>query len=293
MAFFETPRFPEDISYGATGGPAFNTDVVIVQSGNEQRNSRWDHPLIEYTADHGVKTQTQLDVLIAFFRIAAGKAHGFRFKDWVDFEVTQTNGKLAAGGGSGVPTYQLQKSYSNAAGSYARTITKPVVGAATVYRNASPVTVGAGAGNIAIDYTTGIVTFVADATASASSITVGSTTQVVLATNPGTLIAGEKLHLSGFTGTDAALVNGLAHTINSVTGAGPFTFVLSTNTTGKTITLGSGSGKAYPQANDTLTWAGEFDVPMRFDTDRMAVSLDTWDAKSWNSIPLVELRKTT
>jgi hypothetical protein len=170
-----------------------------------------------------------------------------------------------------------------------------VSGEVTVYRADSPVTVGAGAGQIAINYSTGIVTFVADATSNASAITAGATTSVVLAANPGTLIAGEKLYLAGFTGTDAALVNGLAHTINSVSGAGPFTFVLATNTSGKTITVGSGEGRAYPQANDALTWAGNFDVPVRFDVDEItATMLESGPGRrmySIQSLPVIEVRE--
>ena len=78
--------------------------------------------------------------------------------------------------------------------------------------------------------------------AAASAITAGATTTVVLAANPGTLAAGGLLRLDGFTGADAALLNGLDHTVNSVSGAGPYTFVLATNTAGKTITLGQGAG---------------------------------------------------
>jgi hypothetical protein len=117
----------------------------------------------------------------------------------------------------------------------------------------------------------------------------------VLATNPGTLIAGQRLHLSGFAGTDAALVNGLAHTINSVTGAGPFTFVLATNTSGKTITLGSGVGRKYPQASEALTWAGNFDVPVRFDVDEItATMLESGPQRrmySIQSLPVIEVRE--
>ena len=76
----------------------------------------------------------------------------------------------------------------------------------------------------------------------ASAVTVGVTTTVVLAANPGSLAAGGLLRLDGFSGADAALLNGLDHTVNSVSGTGPYTFVLATNTAGKTITLGQGAG---------------------------------------------------
>lgn len=40
MSFHET-RFPTDISRGAQGGPERRTDVVVLGSGFEERNSRW------------------------------------------------------------------------------------------------------------------------------------------------------------------------------------------------------------------------------------------------------------
>lgn len=290
MSFFESPRFPDDISYGASGGPCYSTDVVVINSGFEQANINWSVPRARYDVAHGVRTQAQLDVLLAFFRICKGRAHGFRYKDWSDFTVAVADGRMGTTAvGTGLPTYQLCKRYSNAAGSEDRAVKKPVSGSVTCYRNAVQITVGAGAGNITIDTATGIVTFVADASAAASSITAGATTQVVLPANLG-LVGGKLLYLSGFAGSDAALVNGLAHTINSITGAGPYTFTLATNTSGKTITLGSGAGAKFPQASDALTWAGEFDVPVRFDTDEMRVSIDSYNIYSWGQIPLVEKR---
>jgi len=290
MAFLEI-QFPPRISYGASGGPGYRTDVVVLESGYEVRNQLWSVSRGKWDVAHGVKSQSDFNELNAFFRIAKGRTHGFRFKDWLDYQVASSEGRLGTGAaGTGLPTYQLYKRYANAAGSEDRKIVKPVAGAVTVYRNAGPVTIGAGAGQIAIDSTTGIVTFVADASATANSITPGATTQVVLATNPGTLVAGQLLYLSGFAGADAALVNGLAHTINVVAGAGPYTFTLATNTAGKTITLGTGQGRKYPQTTDALTWSGELDVPARFDVDDMGGAILAPNNFEWRSIPVVELR---
>ena len=41
MSFIETPRFPDDIAYGAQGGPMYSTDVVATASGYEKRNQNW------------------------------------------------------------------------------------------------------------------------------------------------------------------------------------------------------------------------------------------------------------
>lgn len=87
MAFHEI-RFPDDISYGSNGGPEFSTDIIITQGGFEQRNSNWANARAKYNVAHGVKTETQLAELIAFFRARKGRAHGFRFKDWTDYQIT-------------------------------------------------------------------------------------------------------------------------------------------------------------------------------------------------------------
>jgi uncharacterized protein (TIGR02217 family) len=39
MASFHEVRFPDNIAYGATGGPEFATTVVATGSGHEKRNS--------------------------------------------------------------------------------------------------------------------------------------------------------------------------------------------------------------------------------------------------------------
>lgn len=289
--FIETPRFPDTFKYGTAIGPMYSTWVTLLNSGYEQRNINWQDGLLVFNLVGPIRQSEEQKALLAFFRNCKGRGKGFRIKDWTDYEVASTEGRLDTGAvGDGTPTYQLYKRYTTGAETEDRAISKPVSGSVTVYRNAVAQTAGAGAGNYALDTTTGIVTFVADASSAASSITVGATTQVVLAANPGSLIAGELLYLSGFAGADAASVNGIAHTISSVSGAGPYTFTLATNTAGRTITLGSGVGYAYPQATDALTWAGEFDVPVRFDVDRLPVTVDAYGVYNFGTIPIVEIR---
>lgn len=294
MAFIET-QFPTAISRNGTGGPVWNTEVVRVNSGNEKRNQVWEYPLHRYDVTHAAKNEADKNELLAVFMVAAGRVNGFRYRDVNDHDLTPADGSasgvLGTGGvGDGTPTYQIYKNYSFGSVTRQRKIRKPVSTGLTPKRNGSAVTAGVGAGNYSVDTTTGIVTFVADASSNASSVTVGATTQVVLAANPGTLIAGKKLYLTGFAGAHAADLNSLAHTINSVTGSGPYTFTLATNTAGRTITLGSGAGKAYPQASDTLTITGEFDVPVRFDTDEMHMENVGPNRSSWGSITLTEDR---
>ncbi len=276
MAFAEVRINDGLIIYGTEGGAEYSTDIVTLNSGFEQRNQNWVNGRGNWNLGDRVVQQPEADTLNAFFRARKGKAIGFRFKDWLDYK-DGGNGKLATanatntpsnlGVGNGYATYQMYKVYQSGTGYDYRKIAKPVAGTSVIKRNGNVVTAGGGAGQYSLDTTTGLVTFTADASSAASAIAVGATTSVTLAANPGTLLAGEKLFLNGFTGANAIQVNGIAHTINSVSGAGPFVFILATTTSG-TITIGAGTGYAYPQANDTLFWTGEFDVPVRFDTDK-------------------------
>lgn len=290
MAFIESPRFPESLARGMVGGPSWLTEIVELQGGGEQRNEVWSEPRQRYSVAFINRTQDQVDTLNAFMRAAKGRLNGFRFRDPVDFRATVSNGRLGtAAVGTGLATYQLYKRYTSGSTNSDRAIKKPVSGGVTVYRNGSPVTVGAGAGQIAIDATTGIVTFVADDSDTVTAVTPGATTAVTLTAALTGLSIGEKLYLSGLTGTIASTLNGVAHTITNIA---TNVYTLSVATTGL-VWSGSGSGFAYPQAGESLTWAGTFDVPVRFDTDAMraeASRTSLGGAYSWDSIELVELR---
>lgn len=45
-----------------------------------------------------------------------------------------------------------------------------------------------------------------------------------------------------------------------------------------------------PAADESITADFEFDVPVRFDTDNLELSVDAYDAGRWDAIPLVEVR---
>lgn len=124
MECFIEERFPEDISFGAEGGPSFQTEIVQTRGGHEHRNQCWEHARARYTISHGVKTKTQLGELIAFFRTCGGRALGFRFKDWMDFEARDQ--LIGVGDGQEV-SFQLIKDYEiGGEHSVRRMITKPV-----------------------------------------------------------------------------------------------------------------------------------------------------------------------
>lgn len=199
MAFIEI-AFPSDIAYGSAGGPEYSTDIVITHGGYEQRNVNWSQARTKYNVAHGVKTQSQLDALIAFFRARKGRADGFRFKDWSDYKAIAQ----AIGTGNGTnKIFQLVKTYSSGSIVETRTITKPIASTLAVYVN-------------------------------------------------------------------AVLQAGSAYALDSATGK--ITFVTA------------------PVNGAVVTADFEFDVPVRFDTDRLSATLDSYGVNSWNDIPLIEVR---
>jgi uncharacterized protein (TIGR02217 family) len=284
MAFLDI-QFPRQVARGAQGGACYSTDVVVLGSGHEQVNQNWSVARGRWNVAHGVKSQAALDELIAHFRIAKGRANWFRFRDWADFEVSTSTGRLGTGAvGTGGPTYQLYKRYSHAAGSEDRLISLPESGGVTVYRGATPVVIGAGAGEIAIDYTTGIVTFVPDASKSILAISKASPGVIQTSTAHG-YSTGDLIYLASIGGMTE--LNG---TVVTITEVGADEFSIGVDTTGYTTYTSGGTAAKYPQAADALTWAGTFDVPARFDTDQMRAQVDDYGVYSWGEIPLVEKR---
>jgi uncharacterized protein (TIGR02217 family) len=150
MSFVET-QFPPDIAYGATGGAMFSTDVVETFGGYEQRNINWAQSRGQWNVGSGVKTQAQLDTLIAFFRARRGKAIGFRFKDWSDYSATSN---IIGTGDGADTTFQLVKSYTSGGVTVDRTITKPVSGTVQIYKDGVLQNSG-----VTTDTATGVVTF--------------------------------------------------------------------------------------------------------------------------------------
>lgn len=288
MTFRENPRFPETISYGAKSTPAYQTTIVPRKSGHETRNADWSRSKRAYDVAHNIRTQAEYELVLEFFMaVAEGRAYGFRFKDWLDYRCVLSRGRMGTGVGTGDPTHQLVKRYQSGAFFKDRDITKPVAGTVLGYRGATPLVVGSGAGQIAIATTTGLVTFVADVTLSITSHTPGSSHVFVTSTDLGLSIGG-KVRLTGVTGTAAAALNNVTHTISNKTGAGPFTWTISTVTTA--LTASGGSALKYPQSSDVLTWSGEFDVPCRMGSDELPAVLDKGNIISISTVPIVEVR---
>lgn len=138
MSFHEV-QFPTEISYGSRGGPGFNTNVLVLDSGAEERVARWSSPRRRYDVRYGIRSRADLQAVLEFYIRRLGPAHGFRYKDWLDFTSasdgmaapTYLDQLLGSGDGSEVD-FQLVKTYTDGIVSRERTITKPVSGTVVV-----------------------------------------------------------------------------------------------------------------------------------------------------------------
>jgi uncharacterized protein (TIGR02217 family) len=153
MPVFHEVQFPPKIAYGASGGAEFNTSITTTFAGFEQRNINWLKSRGRWDVSTGLKNQADMAALQAFFRARYGKAYGFRFKDWSDYQGVAQN--LGLGNGSQT-TFQLVKLYSSGGYSYSREIKKPVSSTVKIYLNSILQSSG-----FSIDHTTGIVSFAA------------------------------------------------------------------------------------------------------------------------------------
>ena len=211
MSFHEV-RFPTAISRGAQGGPERRTDVVVLGSGREERNSRWADSRRVYNAGYGIATLDDLHEVIRFFEERRGRLYGFRWKDHADWKSCPPQGEPGAldqGIGTGTGTtavFQLSKTYGSSYAPWTRIITKPVAGTVKV---AVAGVVRAEGTHYVIDAATGLVTFLAG-------------------------------HL--------------------------------------------------PAAGAAVTAGFAFDVPVRFDTDRLEVSLTGFGSGAIPNIPVIEVR---
>lgn len=159
---FHDVRFPASLSFGSVGGPERRTDVVTLANGFEERNTPWAHSRRRYDAGLGMRSLEDIEALIAFFEARQGQVNGFRWKDWSDYKSAPAAQEVRfrdqlIGIGDGITSaFQLVKRYTSGAHSYARPITKPVVGTVRVGINQDEQVEGV---DYTLDATTGVIQF--------------------------------------------------------------------------------------------------------------------------------------
>ncbi len=279
--FLESPRFTDQVAYGYVGGPRYSTDIVITGGGHESRNQNWAQSKGRWVLTAPLADEDELDDLQAFFHAVAGAAYGFRFKDWLDYRVSTANGRIGSSAyGTGKPTGQLQKLYTKGALSRYRDITKPV---------ASPVVYVAGVAqtlhtHYTLDETTGLVSWTPSASRGIAAISKANP-GVVQTTTPHPWSNGDEVYLAGIGGMTE--LNGRVVTITVID---EDEFSIGINTSAFTTYTTSGTVAKYVQSNQLVTWAGEFDVPARFESDEFDAEIRDEGVYFASGLPIREIR---
>lgn len=168
MSFHDT-RLDVDVEKGAVGGPGFKTLVMELSSGYEKRNIDWERSRGRWDLSYGMDTKSNQEAVLAFFYARYGKAYGFRFKDWTDFQIgvssTDTPQEIGTGDAS-VKKFQMYRRYVDGAYTFNRPITRVVAGTTRVFLNSVEQMSG-----WTIDVDTGVITFTA---APGMSVSVGA-----------------------------------------------------------------------------------------------------------------------
>lgn len=123
---FDDVRLPSDIEQGSAIGPMFQTTIVPLSSGAEQRNADWSQEKLSADISYGVMAKANPNdmadsfaAVMRFYRARMGRWRGFRFRDWSDFQVEQEPVTIMSGTGAGYGLLTIQ--YDG----YKRIITRP------------------------------------------------------------------------------------------------------------------------------------------------------------------------
>jgi uncharacterized protein (TIGR02217 family) len=127
---FDDIPYPFALGRGASVAPEFSTSIAVTASGHERRNSLWSDARLHFDVGPGIRSESELSDLIAFFRARRGPARGFRITDPFD---NSSNGMTGTptmldqliGIGDGLRAdFQLAKSYGGGE-PQVRPITRP------------------------------------------------------------------------------------------------------------------------------------------------------------------------
>jgi uncharacterized protein (TIGR02217 family) len=152
--WIDSPRFPDQLAYGARGGPGYSTSIVGTFDGSETRNQNWAYPLARYDVGLVHRDRATTELLFSFFRtIAQGRTNTFRFRDPLPGEAEGVDEVLGVGDGTKT-TFRLVKCYRSGGLVSPRRITKPVAGSVHVTVNNVPVP----SGSVSVNTTQGLVT---------------------------------------------------------------------------------------------------------------------------------------
>lgn len=124
--------------YPCMSTPRWSTGIVAVDSGVEQVNQRWEHPLHRFTLPDAIREHSTYELLHDHWMVMRGPAYTWPFRDPLDFAsvgleiantVPQTSmlDQVCGTGDGATMIFQLQKTYTRGSQTYTRIINHPVV----------------------------------------------------------------------------------------------------------------------------------------------------------------------
>ena len=154
MSFVEFRLDAGLIIYDSAGGPESRTDEAKFEHGGSVRSPGREVAL--FSGDVGSRRvlEPELATIIRCRRAVKGKAYGFRWKDWGDFNLDRGDSRLTAT--ALALTFQINKISAWGGLEEVRPIVKPVAATVRVWRNAIEVT-----SSMSVDLTKGRVTLAA------------------------------------------------------------------------------------------------------------------------------------
>lgn len=144
---------PEMPGFPCLSSPRWSTAITQVDSGAEQANQRWAHPLYRYTLPEAVRDHTVFEAVRDHWLAMRGPAYTWPFRDPLDFAsaaltapnlvptISSTDQVIGTGDGKATE-FQLVKQYARGSQIYSRRIHLPIVSSVLVSLNGVPQPIG-------------------------------------------------------------------------------------------------------------------------------------------------------
>lgn len=285
MASFIDTRFPTIYSAKAEGGDKFETKIITLENGSEQRISVLSQPKASWVFNEVLALKNKheklsYELIKELHMVAKGCFYCFRYRDFYENSATIENGILGNGYGNSQPTYQLIKKYELSNRFFYKDITLPILNTVKIFVN----DVELPSGKFTVNALNGKVTL-----SPLKRFSVYSTTNSQLTTQinfPASanhnFQIGEKVYINN---TNTA--SNLYRKVFTVLETTPTSITINGATTSS---LGSSSfiEKHYDETN-ILKASFEFDYLVRFDNDDLPLSFDG-GAVRLNGLKLVEVK---
>lgn len=273
---------PEKYSYGASFGNRFKTNVIVTNSGKEQRSADWQYSLQDISINYTTKRKEEIEEVENLYLQTKGPLIAFLFNSLKDNEVTLTNCYINEDNLlKGRPKFRLSKQYffNEDYDKYIKRIFKLQPGTTKIYNNGILQTWD-------IDEENGTVSLPVLSSKEILSIS-KATKGIINAIGHGYSI-GDRIYLKNILGMIE--VNNMVVTVDSVIDADNFRINLNTLSYSTfTYTSLSSFADKYIDGSENITWEGNFYLPVRFKEDINSTTYENFN--SFNcSVTLTELR---